>query len=129
QLFEAVLALGPRGRLAHLLHRGHQQANKDGNNGDHYQQFDQRECAPWVGHTRPPNTSSRKQRKWMIGLCDSVRLASRPWQEEFAGARVAAPTAEKTKGKPEKNALRWTNSGPSKRVPCGAADSRGRHYS
>jgi hypothetical protein len=43
ELFEVVLALHAVGRLAHLLHGGQQQPDEDGNNGDHDQQFDERE--------------------------------------------------------------------------------------
>jgi hypothetical protein len=39
--FVAALATG--GRLAHLLYGRHQQANQHRDDGDHHQQFDQRE--------------------------------------------------------------------------------------
>jgi hypothetical protein len=44
-LLEVVHALGPAGRLADFLHRGQQQADEDGDDGDHHQQLDQREGA------------------------------------------------------------------------------------
>src|SRR5262249_41896490 len=45
QLLEVVLAAGPVGSLAHLLHGGQEQADEDGDDGDHHQQLDQRERA------------------------------------------------------------------------------------
>jgi hypothetical protein len=42
-LLEVVLALDPGGGLAHLLHGGEQEPDQDGNDGDHHQQFDERE--------------------------------------------------------------------------------------
>ena len=47
-LLEIVLALGPGGGFANLLHRGHQQPNQDGDDGDHNQQFDQRETGSTI---------------------------------------------------------------------------------
>src|SRR5262245_57611204 len=44
-LLEVVLALRPRGRLAHLLDGGQEQADEDGNDGEDDQQLDQRERA------------------------------------------------------------------------------------
>src|SRR5207253_2777395 len=43
-LLEVVQALVAVGRLADLLHRRDEQANEDGDNGDHHQQLDQREA-------------------------------------------------------------------------------------
>ena len=45
ELLEIVAAPGPAGRFANFLHRGQQQADQDGNDRDHHQQFDQREAA------------------------------------------------------------------------------------
>jgi hypothetical protein len=42
-LLEVVTALGDCGRLADLLHRGQQETDEDGNDGNDHQQFDQRE--------------------------------------------------------------------------------------
>jgi len=42
-LFEVIGALGASGSLADLLDSGQEQANQDGNDGDHHQQLDQRE--------------------------------------------------------------------------------------
>src|SRR5262249_32530721 len=49
-LFEVVLALGVGGALAHLLDGGQEQADEHGDDGDHYQQLDQRErrATPWA---------------------------------------------------------------------------------
>ena len=44
KLLEVVAALHPRGGLADLLDRGQQQADEDGDDGDHHQQLDQREA-------------------------------------------------------------------------------------
>src|SRR2546421_30440 len=44
-LLQVVLALGAGGRLAHLLDGGQEQADEDGDDGDHHQQLDQREPA------------------------------------------------------------------------------------
>src|SRR5262249_14805013 len=45
-LLEVVGAAHAVGRLAHLLHGGHQQTDQDGDNCYHHQQFDQREATP-----------------------------------------------------------------------------------
>jgi hypothetical protein len=45
-LLEVVHALGACGRLAHFLDRGQEEADEDGNDGDHHQKLDQREAAP-----------------------------------------------------------------------------------
>src|SRR5205823_7399357 len=42
-LLEVVRALGPVRRLADFLHRRQEQADEDGDDGDHHQQLDQRE--------------------------------------------------------------------------------------
>src|SRR4051794_2733848 len=43
-LLEVVLAFRPCGGLAYLLHRGQEQPNEDGDDGNYNQQFDQREA-------------------------------------------------------------------------------------
>src|SRR5262249_8829764 len=45
-LLEVVRTRRAVGGLAHLLDGGHQQADEDGNDGDHHQQLDQRETGP-----------------------------------------------------------------------------------
>src|SRR5262249_49792935 len=40
-LFEVVDALEAGGGFTHFLHRGHQEADQDGNDGDHNQELDQ----------------------------------------------------------------------------------------
>jgi hypothetical protein len=45
-LLEVVGALRPRGGLADLLDGGQQEADEDGDDGDHHQQLDQRERRP-----------------------------------------------------------------------------------
>ena len=45
-LLEVALAAGAVGRLAHLLHRGQEQSDQHGDDGNHHQQLDQREAAP-----------------------------------------------------------------------------------
>src|SRR5579875_3674851 len=43
QLLEIVAAFDATGGLAHFLNRGQQQTDENGNNGNHYQQLDERE--------------------------------------------------------------------------------------
>ena len=43
-LFQIGLALRPASCLSNLLHRWQQQRNQDGNYGNHYQKFDEREA-------------------------------------------------------------------------------------
>ena len=45
-LLEVVGAGHAVGRLAHFLHGGNQQADEHGDDGDHHEQFDQRETTP-----------------------------------------------------------------------------------
>src|SRR5262249_33441775 len=45
-LLEVVLTLAACGGLTHLLHGGQEQANEDGDDGDHHQQLDQGETRP-----------------------------------------------------------------------------------
>src|SRR5262249_49584898 len=45
-LLEVVLALHPRRRVADLLDRGQEQADEEGNDGNHHQQLDQRDPTP-----------------------------------------------------------------------------------
>src|SRR5439155_14680752 len=60
-LLEVVRALDPGGRLADLLDRGQQKADEDGDDGDHYQQLDQRKGGTVAAHgTRPPRTGLTK---------------------------------------------------------------------
>jgi hypothetical protein len=53
QLFEFVFAIRPTGSLAGLLNGGQQQADQNGNDGNHYQQLDQCEAMTIYG-TRLP---------------------------------------------------------------------------
>jgi hypothetical protein len=49
-LLEVVLALGARGGFAHLLHGRQEQADQDGNDGNHHQELHKREtCATSFG--------------------------------------------------------------------------------
>src|SRR5262249_10205602 len=50
ELLEVVGALHPRRRLADLLEGGEQQADEDSDDGDHYQQLDQREGGALPAH-------------------------------------------------------------------------------
>src|SRR5262249_40776001 len=43
-LFEVVLALSAVGGFPDLLHGGHEQADQDGDDGDHDEELNQREC-------------------------------------------------------------------------------------
>src|SRR5262249_26650869 len=55
ELLEVVLALQAGGGLAHLLDGGHEQADQDGNNGDHHQQLDEGEPPKADTHSWPPS--------------------------------------------------------------------------
>ncbi len=57
ELLQVVFAFDPRGSLAHLLHGRQQQPDQDGNDGDHHQQFDQREGR--TNRTGPVTTEFR----------------------------------------------------------------------
>jgi hypothetical protein len=46
-LLEVVGALHAVGRLAHLLHGGQEQADQDGDDGNHHQQLDQGKSRPF----------------------------------------------------------------------------------
>ena len=65
-LLQVITALGATGRVTSLLHRREQQGNENSDNGDHHQQFNQREC--------PLST-------WRMSGIQS-RLASHRWIEE-----------------------------------------------
>jgi hypothetical protein len=64
QLPEVVLAFHAVGGLAYFLHGGDQQADEDGDDGDHHQQLDQRERPPGIGrrtdHGRSPELEPDK---------------------------------------------------------------------
>jgi len=55
-LLEVVGALDAGGGLAHLLDGGQQEADEDGDDGDHHQQLDQREAglSQRTDHKKPP---------------------------------------------------------------------------
>src|SRR5262249_38155833 len=60
-LLEVVLAGGPIGRLADLLHRRNQQRDQDGDDGDHHEQLDEREPDKPAGElTRRTRAAKRK---------------------------------------------------------------------
>ena len=64
-LLEVVLALGPGGGLADLLHGGQQHADEHGDDGEHHQQLDQREgrARSHRGATpRPPDVGPGRAR-------------------------------------------------------------------
>src|SRR5262249_14666483 len=74
KLLHVVLALRALGRLADLLHRGQQQADENGDDGNHHQQLDQRKRRSSHGrgaHAVPPQdqnvivgqTRTREKRK------------------------------------------------------------------
>ena len=52
-LLEIVGALRAAGGLAHVLHGRQEQADQDGDDGDHHQQFDEREGETWVWLSGP----------------------------------------------------------------------------
>ena len=50
KLFEIIAALNARRGLADLLHGRQEQADEDGDDGDHHKQFNEREaCAEGIG--------------------------------------------------------------------------------
>jgi hypothetical protein len=49
ELLEVVHALHAGGGIADFLYRRQEQANQNGNDGDHHEQFDQREATPLAG--------------------------------------------------------------------------------
>src|SRR5262249_9298229 len=51
KLFEVVLGLGAGGGLADFLHGRQQQADQDGDDGNHHQQLDQGETTPFSVRT------------------------------------------------------------------------------
>jgi len=51
ELLEVVAALHAGGGFAHLLDRGQEQADEDGDDGDDHQQLDQREATPTANET------------------------------------------------------------------------------
>src|SRR5262249_20798719 len=108
QLLEVVGALHPCGSLADLLHRGEQQANQDGNDGDHHQQLDQREAAhaapqrPW----RESHESEYLRESGMTGqgfrltaaypgehIPSGVRGPSWRFRQSVLASRAIAPAA------------------------------------
>src|SRR5262249_36591425 len=75
-LLEVILALRPGGGLADLLHRWHQQSNKDGDNGDHDEEFDECEAPPLprsqARHGWPPEKGTNGNRRACLD-CKSGR--------------------------------------------------------
>jgi hypothetical protein len=64
-LLQVVGTLHPGSGLPNLLHGWQEQADQDGNDGDHHQQLDQREAstAPkWDSHDTPPNYREKEQK-------------------------------------------------------------------
>jgi hypothetical protein len=57
ELLEVVGTAHPRRGLAHLLHGREQQADEDRDEGDHHQQFDEREPAPRTVRMRTHDVS------------------------------------------------------------------------
>src|SRR5439155_13899995 len=75
-LLEVVLALRPGRRLAHLMNRRQQEADEDGDDGDHHQQFDQRERGP--GETRtfqstPPSGDTKNEKMGRAAREDDMK--------------------------------------------------------
>src|SRR5262249_53453730 len=75
-LLEVVGALGARGRLAHLLDGGQQQADEDGDDGYHHQQLDQREAPPRSEETEPWHRHSSRKRTEVRTEQDRTRRRS-----------------------------------------------------
>jgi hypothetical protein len=67
ELLEVVAALHPRRRLAHFLHGGQEQADEDGDDGDHHQQLDQREGKTWLRHRAAHDGSSASRNEKVQG--------------------------------------------------------------
>jgi len=59
-LFEVVLALRAVGRPADLLDGGDEQADQDGDDGDHHQQLDQRETGPGLAASHGSSLTNKR---------------------------------------------------------------------
>ena len=81
ELAEIVGAAGPPGRLACRLHCGQQQAHEDSEDGDHHEEFDEREppgvwqTGPSRSHIRtsPPRTARIVRTREHSGACPRFR--------------------------------------------------------
>src|SRR5262249_12875097 len=62
QLVQVVAARGRRGGGPHLLHGGYEQADEDGDDGDHHQQLDQRETGGAIPLELHESTSSTREK-------------------------------------------------------------------
>src|SRR5262249_34416472 len=78
QLLEVVGTLHTAGRLAHLLDGGEQEADEDGDDGDHHQQLDQRESRKALGirhltaNSAHDDTCERENGGWSDGRPDGI---------------------------------------------------------
>src|SRR5262249_43827392 len=94
-LFEVVLALGAGGGLAHLLHRGQQQADEDGDDGDHHQQLNQRETFP--SHAILLAISGRTVASNLRAVLTGILTHAAPTDEEISMKTAAGGwTADKS---------------------------------
>src|SRR5690348_16887347 len=86
ELFEIVAALHAGGGLADLLHRGQQETDEDGNDGDHHQELDQRETSAYATeeHGGPP-----KQRGTREGIEMTLPDGGPGAKQKGTDARVA----------------------------------------
>src|SRR5262249_11703848 len=67
-LLQVVLALGPVGRLTHLLDGRQQQADEYSNDGDDDEQFNERESVtPESGHDAPPSRRGGRGNVRVVG--------------------------------------------------------------
>src|SRR5262249_22322994 len=82
QLVQVVLAGGTISSLARLLHRRHQQTDKYGNNGNHHEQFNQRER--FLSRSQKEQHANPPHKKKTMSPVYSKRMG----EEGFAGART-----------------------------------------
>src|SRR5262245_44340842 len=91
-LLEVVGALDAAGGLAHLLHRGQEQADEDGDDGDHHQQLNERERRP---ARRTDHSASLSQTSDGGYACQRARGQGREVGVRSPRPYSAPPTVEK----------------------------------
>src|SRR5205823_1066423 len=112
-LLEVVLALNASGGLAHFLHGGHQQADQDGDDGNHDEQLDQRKggtpahgsISGGIRYKRRGRNGSRGAAGWQSpnsaravrGAADSP-TGDGPWAHRLASGEGPSDQAQGSRG-------------------------------